>query len=217
MQISHLEARTLIQYSLDRSLNKEEKKVLEIHLETCNECITFANQVVRVEASLKSLATQYTSVQYTSLDINTFTKQKNDRMVWLPQFATVSIIFLLFLFGAWQFSRADLPPLVNLPLQGAPIPTPSVTLTNTNTFLKDCQNVNYIVKEGDTLKSIANQFNVSQEHIQIENGISSIHLKVGTELVFLVCNTTPSLTTNPPTHITTTTFSPTTSLTAYTP
>lgn len=217
MQISHQEARTLIQYSLERSLSKGEKGLLDVHLEYCMECNTFVNEMIKVEISLKTLANQYASIKHIPLDINAFTRKPYSKIIWFPQLVSVSIIFMIFMIGAWQFSQTDRSPVVTTPRNGAPIPTPSITLTNTNALLQNCQYVNYIIKEGDTLESIANQFNVAQELIQNENSLLSTNLKAGTELVIPFCNITPSLTINPSTFTITTAYSPTTVLTAYTP
>ena len=215
MQISHLEAKTLIQYSSDSSLTEGEKKVLALHLTSCSTCFTFAKEIKEVEVSLQSIAKQFTNIPYTPLSANIFTRKRNLKNIWLPQLMLVSISCIFLVLGAWQFSQVDWSPISNTPLQVAPIPTPSITLTNTLVFSQDCQNINYTTQQGDTLESIAKYFNISSELIQNKNNLYSTDLKVGTKLLIPLCDVTPSLTINPPTF--TTTYSPTTALTAYTP
>ena len=68
-----------------------------------------------------------------------------------------------------------------------PSPMPTNTLNPTEQAMLDCQQVEYIVKEGDTLGKIAGNYAVSPDSIRIYSALSSDVVMLGQKLVIPLC------------------------------
>ncbi len=68
-----------------------------------------------------------------------------------------------------------------------PSPQPTNTLNPTEQAMQDCQQVEYIVKENDTLGKIAANYAVSPESIQKYSGMTSDIVMLGQKLVIPLC------------------------------
>ncbi len=68
-----------------------------------------------------------------------------------------------------------------------PSPQPTSTLNPTEQASADCQKVEYIVKDGDTLGGIAGNYAVSKESILIYSGKPDDIVRVGEKLIIPLC------------------------------
>jgi LysM repeat protein len=78
--------------------------------------------------------------------------------------------------------------------QPTPTPTslPTSTLSAAEATEQACGKENYVVQEGDTLMSIANNFNVPMAVIQEYNGMSSENVLLGMNLIIPLCERYPT-------------------------
>ena len=90
------------------------------------------------------------------------------------------------------------------PLSVPLIPTPSIQTTSTKVNTAEvCEQIQYTVKSGDTLESIARQFSISKNDLVDANNRSSEAVDPGKVLVIPLCSSTPTETIYPPTFTTT--------------
>jgi LysM repeat protein len=68
-----------------------------------------------------------------------------------------------------------------------PSPMPTNTLNPTQQAQADCEKMEYIVKDGDTLGGIAGNYNVTQASIIAFNGMNSDVVPVGMKLIIPLC------------------------------
>lgn len=73
-----------------------------------------------------------------------------------------------------------------------PPPEPTVTLSSSQATEAACEKYPYIVKEGDTLSTIANNFNVYPDAIKEENGLTTDTVYAGIELKIPLCKRRPT-------------------------
>lgn len=217
MKISHAESRSLIQYSLDRSLNTDEQKDLFVHLQACTDCTAYAAEIKDLENNLLSTMKKHWNLAPSPLAVEVITGKRNrkSQTAIFVKLAMAGAVLILFVYGTWQFTETNNKPGVSIPLEILPIPTPSIQMTNTDTLSLGCKEIRYIVQNGDTVESIAIQFSISLEELMKKNNLTSGLVIPGIEIVIPLCDTTPSKTIRPPT--TTTTYTPTILLTAYIP
>jgi hypothetical protein len=122
--------------------------------------------------------------------------------------ALVGVAVVMFAFFAWQ-SMTNNASSAQIPLGTLPmIPTPATQFTATNTLQSDCKELRYVVQQGDTLESIAQNFSTSEESIIAVNGLSSHEIRVSEGLIIPFCESTPTSTTYPPTFTITPNFEP---------
>jgi len=210
MQITHEEAHRLIQFSLDKVLNPQEKNILQVHLNDCMECRAFAEEIKKVESLLLPIMKRQWNLQPAPLSITSIIESKNSKLqtgvLLATRTAIIGIVFAAFVFSAWQLTRSDRQTSNPMPVSVLPIPTPSGQSTSTKISFQNCEETIYQVQETDTLESIAYQFSVSKDKIRSINNLSteSIHAKM--ELLIPICTFTPTGTLHPSTL--TTTFTP---------
>lgn len=206
MQITHEEARRLIQFKADRTLDTVNEDVLNSHLKACADCCTYFDAIAETESVLrKTLRKQWTS-RPLPLQIDVIhgrVKSKSgSSSILTTRTALVSMISLLFAFVAWQSmtTRSALS-TKNVPSEVPLIPTPSLPYqhTATSTLREDCSQIRYVVQQGDTLENIARQFSVSTEAIRSANGLTDSLISPNQELVIPACEMTPTGTIQPPT------------------
>src|SRR3970040_1561526 len=108
MQITHAEAHKLIQFNADRSLTMQEKITLSIHLKDCLECRTYAAEIKEVESILLSAMRRQWNLQSIPLLIDAISAKRNSRiqtnMILATRTAAIGVVFLAFIFSAWQFT-----------------------------------------------------------------------------------------------------------------
>ena len=214
MQITHEEARRLIQFDADETLNGIERNLLEDHLNSCLECRRYAGRIQEVESILGHMMRRRWNQQFLPHPASVTSPRKNTRlkqnMALATRIAAMSVIFIAFLFNIWQFTmsaeqRPD--PSINVP----PVPTPSAFSTTTKVISDECEQIIYRVQENDTLESIAIQFSVPSNEIMDVNRMKEDALQASTNLIIPICSPTPSRTVSTVTTTYTPMLGPTTS------
>lgn len=216
MQITHQEARHLIQFRADRTLSTNEKELLNIHLKDCFECRGYVNEIQETETTLRTVLRKHLNVYFLPLQVKAIWAESvtNQRVSYLTtRSAMIGATLLLFIFAFWQFtttnSNSSIPMTVGVPA----IPTPSLILTSTQNDFANCQLIHYNVQQGDTLESLARQFSASEETIRDFNQLQVNVATLPAKLTIPVCRLTPTGTTHPPLFTDTPSLEPST----YTP
>jgi LysM repeat protein len=111
--------------------------------------------------------------------------------------AAIGIVFLAFIFSAWQFTRSGRQMPSQLPVNIPKVPTPSAQSTNTKSSPQNCVGMLYVVQKNDTLEGIAQRFAVSEKEIMAMNNMRTERVNVPMKLMIPVCNSTPTGTVNP--------------------
>ena len=210
MQITHEQARQLIQFRLDGELKYREHSLLASHLETCKQCQQYADSCVNVESVLRPLLHRNWDREPISLSIDRLTAKSNqkalDTLVVATRIAAVGAVFFAFFFSAWNFTissrRTPTPFQQSVPV----IPTPylSTVTAGTQADPKGCTTTTYIVATNDTLAVIADRFGVSEEQILDASSLPNTTVIAGQALRIPICRTTASS----PTASHTTTITP---------
>src|SRR5262245_48182527 len=103
MQISHQQARLLIQFKADNTLIASEKEILNDHLMSCLECIGYANEIQETEAILRTTLRQQWNVKHIPLSIQDIRANIFPKRRWLDLLTTRSAVIgatlLLFVFA----------------------------------------------------------------------------------------------------------------------
>lgn len=218
MQITHQEARHLIQFRADRALNPNKKEMLNAHLKGCAECADYANEIQETEATLRTTLQKHWNVRYRPLEVNDI-KVKIIPAAGLRDFLTtrsalVGITLLFFVFSLWQFTSTNNGSArSSMVVSISPIPTPSLLVTSTQNNFDNCQMIRYEVRQDDTVKGIAHRFSASENAIRELNNLQPEVAILPTKLIIPICELTPTGTTHPPTF----TNTPSLELFTYTP
>src|SRR5687768_2645494 len=128
MQITHEQARKLIQFSLDGLLSSADKAMLSAHLHDCSGCQTYVNDIKEVENLLLPAMKRQWSIQPVPLSIPALTgkRRKIQPSTFLTiRNAAISLVFLALFFSAWQFVSFGPSISGTVPLVAPSIPTPS--------------------------------------------------------------------------------------------
>jgi len=210
MQITHEEARKLIQFGIEQTLSPQEIKTLRVHLEDCVECRVYAEEIKDVESILVPLMKRQWSLQPAPLSIPALVQRKSinwqSNIILATRTVMISIVFAAFVFSAWQFTRSGSRIATPMPVSILPIPTPSGQSTSTKVSFQNCAETKYQVQENDTLESIASQFSVSKDKIMAVNNMHVEMVYSKMELWIPICHSTPTGTVHPSTL--TITFTP---------
>jgi hypothetical protein len=219
MQIGHEEARKLIQFSLEQTLETHEKSKLQTHLDTCESCRAYAEDLAEVESVLIPLMERQWNFQPTPLSIRSISEKRisklDNSMILATRTAMISIIFVAFIFSIWQFTQSGKQTSDKMPVGVPPVPTPSMHSTSTKIVFRNCEEITYQVRENDTLEKIAHQFSVSKQEIMSINNLKTETLNPVMELLIPSCHSTPTGTMNP--TIFTRTYTPSMDTIASTP
>jgi hypothetical protein len=201
MQGTHEEARNLIQFSLDASLNSNQQAWLSAHLEHCVACRDYAQDMKRVEFVLTQAGQTQRERQHVPLSIPVLmtkgTKRVFDRTLLTMRSSILAIVFVALAFSTWSFfsvSPSSTPGAV-------PAPTPSGQSTSTEVLFADCQLVRYSVREQDTLASLAERFSITEDEIIALNDLENSSLDAA-QLWLPICNFTPTVTAQVPAPLT---------------
>ena len=217
MQITHEEARRLIQFKADASLNHNSDRNLSAHLQTCPACRTYAESLRETETVLRQSLRRRLDLRPLPPRMDAIygkTSLKNSlHTIMTTRKALLGIFVMMFAFIAWRSISPNHTPFVQPPSSTIPaIPAPS-TFTATNTRQDACREVNYVVQDGDTLNGIARQFSITTDSIRLVNQLTEDTLFPGRELVLSLCEATPAGTLNAPTF----TITPATQIVITTP
>jgi predicted anti-sigma-YlaC factor YlaD len=209
MQITHQEARRLIHFQADEALSRQEKTVLVAHLKACLECRAYAAEIKELEETLLPVMKRQWNLRPIPLsisDLRTKRSMKSSfRNILAMRRAMVAIVFVVFVFSAWQLTRTG-QLLLGLPaVIAAPVSTPSLESTNTMVGSENCYGILYTVQANDTLSGIAAQFSISKDELISLNGLGTETIHIGMVLLIPVCKFTPTSTLSP---TTTTTYTP---------
>lgn len=217
MEITHEEARRLIQHNTDQALKQDKQIMLRAHLDGCPDCRGYAAELKETENTLRRVMHRQWNLRPTPLSMNVLTLKGNYKrrtsMILATRTALVSIAIMTFIFGVWQFRLTSESPSQR-PLSILPVPTPSTQLTSTKLVLQNCEEIKYKAQENDTLESIADQFSTLKESIMIANEMKTEVISPTMELIIPICGSTPTGTVNPATL---TIHTPSTSPTTTTP
>jgi hypothetical protein len=195
MQISHENARKLIQFDADQALKDFEKRLLADHLAVCLECSEYARRVQELELTLTSVMQKRWNKQTLPLSPQVFNAKEKPKFIQSFLFATriiaMGVICIAFLFNIWQFTqsggRGSPVPAASIP----PVPTPSIFSTTTDATDEQCSRIMYAVQENDTLQSIASQFSISTEAIITANHLTGNSVHASMILSIPLCGETP--------------------------
>lgn len=200
MQITHEEAHRLIQFDTDHSLQSHEKNDLVAHLEACEECKSYAESIKGIEFVLRPLFQRNWNRQPIPLSMATLTGKRNQSGTANPFLATriavIGIICISFVFSVWQFTVSTHSTPEVSPVTIPPMPTPSTRLVSMTSTSSNCVGRSYLVKENDTLESIAERFAVSKEDIRTVNGLPTEAVGTGMQIIIPACTSTPTGTVN---------------------
>jgi len=219
MQISHDEARSLVQFDSDHALNPDQQIMLTSHLEECDACRAYAVGMEDVENTLRQVMHKQWDLSPLPLSVD-FIRPQNTFKRSLDAFFTlrtslVSITLITFLFFIWGFTITTYNSSKQEPLRILPVPTPSIQLSTTSAASPKCNAIIYKVKGDDTVASIAQRFSVSKEEIMSFNNMQTEVIYKSMELDIPQCNSTPTGTAHSPTAAQT--FTPILDLTIDTP
>jgi hypothetical protein len=217
MEVTHQEARSLIQFRADQALNEDKMEMLAVHLKDCGECADYADEIQETELTLRTTLRKHWNVRPLPLEMKDI-KAKLLPISWLNDLLTtrkalIGIMLLFFVFGFWQISSTRYNSSSRI-VGMSPIPTPSFLMTSTQNNFATCQKVRYEVHQNDSLESIARRFLVSKEAILIINNLQPNAATLPTELIIPLCESTPTGTTHPPAS---TTNTPSLEFISYTP
>lgn len=219
MQITHEEARKLIQFNADNALNSQEKADLSAHIEKCIECHAYADEIKEVESILLPVMKRQWNTQPIPLSIGTIYARRNNTirmgMILTTRTLAVGAVLVAFIFSVWQFTVSGAGEASPIPMSVPPVPTPSTQSTGTKITFQNCAGIPYTIQENDTLESIAYQFATSKQELMAANNLQTESINTGMELVVPVCHFTPTGTIHPATL--TTTYTPSISPTTFTP
>jgi len=210
MQITHEEARRLIQFKADDSLSTTNEQNLSEHLNACTECQGYFGAVKQTESTLRQILRKQWNVHPLPLQMEAVYAKVNltpgTSILLTTRKALIGVAFVMVAFITWQSmtsnSSSAQTPLGTVPL----IPTPSTQYTATNTLQSDCKEVRYVVQPGDTLDSVAQHFSTSKESIIAANRLTSDAINPTEEMIIPFCESTPTSTTHPPTFTITPNF-----------
>src|SRR5215510_4980051 len=108
MQITHHEARHLIQLRTDNTLIASENQSLNSHLEDCVECSDYANEIQEMEAILRITMQKHWNERNLPLPINQIKEKLFPIRNWLGSLTTrsalVGFTVLFFVFAVLQFT-----------------------------------------------------------------------------------------------------------------
>jgi hypothetical protein len=212
MQITHEQARKLIQFSLDGVLQTAERAMLSAHLQECLDCRDYASDLKEVEMNLLPVMEKHWKARPIPLSLPLLVQSKtsivNTSKLLTMRSAVLSLIFVAFFFSAWKFVSSSPDVSGQIPLAIPLVPTPSTQSTrstNTASSPENCEMLVYRVQPNDTLASIASHFLVPEDKLIQINGLSTDSLSSSMELVIPVCNFTPTRTIRPATFTATNT------------
>lgn len=197
MQITHEEARQLIQFNADEALNPEQKTLLSTHIETCFECRDYAAEIQEIENILLPMMKRQWNRRPLPLSISDLRVKKTanlSRNIVAMRKAIISFVFMALVFSVWQFTRSGQPlPGVSTVIASS-VPTPFLEFTSTTSSSENCNFSHYIVQANDTLARIADRFSVAEEEIISLNHLKKETLNSGMTLMIPACNFTPTST-----------------------
>ena len=208
MQITHDEARRFIQFDMDHALKPHEKNALWLHLDACVECQIYAESIKRVDTALRPLLQRNWNKQPIPIAMSAITGKRNhfasEGAFLATRIAIIGVICMGFMFSVWQFTLSSQTTPDLTMVSAPPVPTPSTQSIHMTSTSDHCGGWIYIVKENDTVESIAQAASISSEHIMSANRLWTEQLQTGMQILIPACSSTPTGTV----HALTTTYTP---------
>jgi len=203
MEITHEQARRLIQHDADEPLNQNKQNLLRAHLNDCPDCSVYAAELDELGNILRRVMHKQWDLYPTPLSMNVLPLKRNFKVkasiIMAIRMALVSIAIIISIFSVWQIKWTNSETLSQTPLSILPVPTPSTQPTSTRIVSQNCEEVRYKVQENDSLDSIADQFSTLKESIMLANEMQTEVVNPAMELIIPICGSTPTGTVNPPT------------------
>jgi anti-sigma factor RsiW len=142
MQITHQEARRLIQFHADGGLNPQEQSMLSIHLGDCFECRAYEAEINEVESVLTPVMKRRWGMRPVPLSIDALTGKREPKpaasTLLTMRTAFISFVFAVIVFSAWHFLPAGEQSSGGSPVGIPPVPTPSIQSTSTQIDFEHC-------------------------------------------------------------------------------
>jgi LysM repeat protein len=210
--ITHLKAHELLQKNADHPLTEQELSKLQKHLKECQACRAYAKELEELQDNLRLIAPNRLNRQDINLPAQTIIAasqrsiQRRNTIVSVAKISTIPalaviLVMMLYMFGASPIiSDNDL--ATGSPL-AAPIPTPIFETVTSHPTTSTCINPIYIVKNEDTLESIALKFAIRPEEIQAYNHLANNVMTPHMSLIIPSCGGTPNKKTITPKFTTT--------------
>jgi hypothetical protein len=202
MDLTHAQAREMIQFDADSALSADSLRVLKSHLASCNACRRYAESIHAMEIHMRRAMGKRWNLRPAPLAMDAIRNSKSPQHnLVATRFAVITSAILMIVvvtLGIANAAKIDGNPQARLsvPL----IPTPSLRTTNTSPV---CEQIRYQVQPDDTLESIADQFSIPVNDLLDANHIRTGTVTSGTELIIPLCSATPIGTVHPPTFTTT--------------
>lgn len=221
MELTHTQAREMIQFSADSALSANSLQSLKSHLASCKPCRTYADSIHAMEIHLRNVMRQHWNLRPAPLAVDAIKSKSFNRLFQPAQLATrftmIATIALMVVVAALGMKNASREGGSNqAPVVVPLIPTPSLQTTSTEVnTVPPCEEIRYVIQPNDTLEGIALKFSVAKDDLMEANAMNSETIIAGGEIIVLVCNSTPTGTVRPPAF--TTTITPLTDALSQTP
>jgi hypothetical protein len=206
VNITHQQARSLLQAAIDQGIDPQAKTLLHEHIASCAECSAYAQFMEGLQADLRRLTHQQWDRYAPAFSAETIRKRVSRpnqptnpfAQIWLAaRFAAVTIVVITL---AFAFKLTGPQPFLpafgaaSAPAPGAVLqtPTPAMTRTATQVNQPACQYGSHLVLQGETLADIAFMYGITAEKVLESNHLQGTFLQNGTVLVIPVCISTPT-------------------------
>lgn len=208
MELTHTQAREMIQFDADSALNEDSLRILKSHLAACEACRAYSESIHGMEVQLRSAMTKRWNLRPAPLALDAIRNQKSTQNTFVAtRFAVVASAILMFVVVTLGLANATrVEGNSQTPLSVPFIPTPSMQTTNTSiSSIQTCEQIRYEVQPDDTLDLIAQKFSIPKYDLMVANNLSTETVISGARILIPLCNSTPTGTVHPPTFTTTTT------------
>jgi LysM repeat protein len=205
-EMTHQEVRNLLQSAADKTLLPKEKVALNQHISACNDCRAYEKNLGELQNGLRHMLKQRWDGVKPALSARLIQERSGKvaaqarRVATFGKLAVIPALVFAFFIVYWATGPQRTFPAVNastVPMPGASLntPTPPARSTATKPAAQNCDQINYLIQENDTLDGIAARFSVSKEVLMSVNGMSSDDLSKRTELIIPLCQSTTTPTT----------------------
>ena len=211
-EITHQEARLLLQAATDQVIKPDEIIDLNSHLTQCRACIEYAKSLADLETNLRRIMHANWDSQQPKLEMQAILNPHPVKLLWnsfasqthmMEKVGVVIVLLLGYVFianlvGIQSPITKDKTPTPLPTPNGQPVvffnsPTPSVNSSLTKVVSPACDiTTMYLVQENDTLDSIAFHHGITKEVILAYNDLNSSTVFTGMELIIPLCDSTPA-------------------------
>jgi LysM repeat protein len=216
-KITHQKARALLEVAADNSLMPVDRVALNAHLIACQECRAYADRMAGLEDTLRKALHRRWDRFRPKLNLQTIKNPSRAKLVWGSLFnqthalgkvtimAALLLGFIIFINLAGiqgpianEKTPTALPTPNNFTTTFTTLSTLSADSTSINSTSLTCKLVTYVVRENDTLESIAVRHGITKEDILAYNdqdaNLAANTVFTGMELIIPQCKETPART-----------------------